>query len=235
MATDVLAAAEFYGSRKGGVAARLLRARLAAMWPDLAGKAILGVGYPAPYLRLWRDDARACIALTPSQIGIASWPSGQANLSCTADEDSLPFADRSFDRVLLVHGLEAAERARQLLREIWRVMDDDGRLLIVTPNRSGMWAHLENTPFGQGQPYSPGQIARLLQATMFREERRDTALFMPPTDLRIVLRAAALWERGGRRLLPGFAGVTITEASKDIYAVIPLRRGFRRMVLAKAA
>ena len=234
MATDVLTAAEFYSSRKGAVAARLLRARLAAMWPNLAGKKVLGIGYPAPYLRQWRDEAQACIALTPSQIGIASWPIGQANMSCTAEEDALPFADRSVDRVILVHGLEAAERVRPLLREIWRVLSDDGRLLVVTPNRSGMWAHLESTPFGQGQPYSAGQIARLLHATMFREERRDTALFVPPTDLRIILRAAPVWERSGRRLLPGFAGVTITEASKDLYAIIPLQRGIRRTDLAEA-
>ena len=122
MATDVLAAVEFYGSHKGSVAARLLRARLAAMWPDLAGKAVLGVGYSAPYLRLWRDEARACIALTPSQIGSASWPTGQANMPCMSYEDSLSSADRSFNNVLLVHGLEAAVRAQQLLREIWRLL-----------------------------------------------------------------------------------------------------------------
>lgn len=235
MATDVLAAAEFYGSRTGAVAARLVRTRLASMWPNLAGKALLGIGYPAPYLRLWRDEARACIALTPSHIGIASWPAGQPNLLCSAEEDSLPFADRSFDRVLLVHGLETAERTRQMLREIWRVLKDDGRLLAVTPNRSGVWAHRDSTPFGQGQPYSPGQVARLLQATMFLEERRDTALFMPPSDLRVLLRAAPFWERGGRYFLPGFAGLTLTEASKDLYGVIPLRRGARRMVTSRAA
>ncbi len=235
MATDVQAANDFYTSRRGGVAARLLRERLGLMWPDLAGQAVLGIGYTAPYLRLWREDAARCIALTPSQIGMARWPVGSPNLTCTAEEDALPFADSGFDRVLLVHGLEAAERSTRLLREVWRVLKDDGRLLIVAPNRAGLWAHVENTPFGQGQPYSAGQITRLLAATLFHEERRDTALFLPPTDLRVILRGAPLWERTGRRLLSGFAGVTLTEASKDLYAVIPLKRSIRRMVLAEAA
>jgi SAM-dependent methyltransferase len=231
MATDTHAAAEFYASARGGVAARLLRERLTLIWPSVAGQAVLGLGYAAPYLRLWREDAARCIALMPAQIGAARWPAGSPCLSCTAEEDSLPFADMSFDRILVVHGLEAAENARKLLRELWRVLKDDGRLLIVTPNRSGMWAHLEATPFGQGQPYSPGQIGRLLAGAMFRVERRDTALYVPPSRLRVILRAAPLIERSGRRLLPGLAGVTLTEASKDAFAVLPLQPAPRRRLV----
>lgn len=236
MATDAHAAADFYATRRGGVAARLLRERLAALWPSLAGQSVLGMGYAAPYLRLWREEAARCVALTPAQLGAARWPAGAANLACTAEEDALPFADVSFDRILLVHGLEAAEHARRMLREVWRVLKDDGRLLIVVPNRSGMWAHLEHTPFGQGQPYSPGQVGRLLAASMFRVERRDTALYVPPGNMRLLLRSARLWENAGRRLVPGLAGVTISEAVKDVYAAVPLAaRPKRRVVLAEAA
>ena len=235
MAGDVHAAAEFYATRRGAVAARLLRERLALLWPGLRGENVLGLGYAAPYLRLWREEAARVVALTPAQMGAARWPAGSAGLSCTAEEDALPFPDLLFDRVLLVHGLEAAENARRLLREVWRVLKDDGRLLVVAPNRRGLWAHIESTPFGQGQPYSPGQIGRLLAASMFRVERRDTALYLPPTSLRLVLRSARLWERGGRRLVPRLAGVTITEAVKDVYAAVPVKAApRRRLVLADA-
>lgn len=236
MVTDTHAAAEFYASPLGGMAARLLRERLALLWPSLAGQSVLGLGYAAPYLRLWREDAARCIALTPAQLGAARWPAGQPCLSCTAEEDALPFPDLSFDRILIVHGLEAAENARRMLREVWRVLREDGKLLIVAPNRTGMWAHREATPFGQGQPYSPGQIGRLLGNALFRVEHKDTALYLPPTGLRLVLRGARLWERAGRRIAPGLAGVTITEAQKDIYGIIPLKKARqRRMVLADAA
>ncbi|MGH7078734.1 MAG: methyltransferase domain-containing protein, partial [Acetobacteraceae bacterium] len=135
MATDVAMAADFYATRQGTVTARLVRERLAVLWPDLAGQTLLGIGYPAPFLRLWRDRATRCIALTPAQAGAARWPAGLANLSCTAEEDALPFPDLSFDRILVVHGLEGAENARRFLRELWRVLKDDGRLLMVVPNR----------------------------------------------------------------------------------------------------
>jgi len=236
MPTDANATADFYATRQGAVAAALLRQRLQELWPSLTGQSVLGVGYAAPYLRLWRDQAYRCVALTPAQLGAARWPPGAPTLSCTAEEDALPFADLSFDRILLVHGLEAAENARRLLREVWRVLKDDGRLLVVAPNRRGMWAHVESTPFGQGQPYSPGQIGRLLAAAMFHVERRDTALYVPPTRVRLILRSARLFERGGRRLVPRLAGVTITEAAKDLFGAVPAKTlPRRRMVLAEAA
>ena len=236
MAADAHAAADFYGTPRGAVAARLLRDRLELLWPDLRGQSVLGIGFTAPYLRLWRDQATRSIAVTPAQMGATRWPVGEPSLSCTADEDALPFPDLMFDRVLLVHGLEAAESARRMLRETWRVLKDDGRLLVVAPNRSGMWAYRESTPFGHGQPYSFGQVGRLLAASLYRVERRDTALYLPPSRQRLVLRSAALFERTGRRWLPGLAGVTMTEAVKDIYAAMPVHAvPRRRLVLAEAA
>ena len=216
--------------------ARLLRERLALLWPSLAGQSVLGIGYTSPYLRLWREQAQRCIALVPAQVTASRWPLGSASLTCSAEEDALPFPGLCFDRILLVHGLEAAEHRRRMLREVWRVLRDDGRLLVVTPNRRGLWAHVESTPFGQGQPFSPGQIGRLLAAGLFRVERRDTALYMPPADLRLILRGAPVWERTGRWLAPRFAGLTLTEAVKDVYAAVPLAAPQRRrVVVAEAA
>ena len=236
MSADAHAAADFYGTARGSVAARLLRKRVLSMWPELRGQSVLGVGYVAPYLRLWREHAARCVAVTPAQMGATRWPRGAPSLSCTAEEDALPFPDLLFDRVLLVHGLEGADNARRMLREIWRVLKDDGRLLVVTPNRTGVWAYLESTPFGHGQPYSSGQLGRLLTGALYRVERRDTALWVPPTRSRLVLRSADLVERTGRRLTPTFAGVILTEAVKDVYAAMPVKPVLRRrLVLADAA
>ncbi|MGH7058007.1 MAG: class I SAM-dependent methyltransferase [Acetobacteraceae bacterium] len=234
MALDVAMAAEFYQSRRGVVTARLLRERLMLLWPDLSGASVLGLGYTGPYLRRWRDAAYRCVALTPAHLGAARWPIGLASLSCSAEEDALPFPDLSFDHVLLVHGLEVAENARGLLREIWRILTDDGRLLVVAPNRSSPWAYAEATPFGQGQPYSTRQLGGVLARSLFRVERRDSALFVPPLDVRIVLRSAALLERSGRRIAPHLGGVTIGEAVKDCYAAVPRRVRRRRLVLSEA-
>jgi SAM-dependent methyltransferase len=236
MTTDAHLVTEFYGSARGAVTARVVRERLNAMWPSVRDQSVLGIGYSMPYMRPWRDQAARCIALTPAHFGAARWPAGVANLSCTAEEDCFPFADLTFDRMLIVHGLEMAENARRLLREAWRVLKDDGRLLIVVPNRSGMWAYWDSTPFGHGLPYSSGQLSRLLAGALFRVERRDACLWMPPSPMRVLLRSAPVFERAGRKLMPGLAGVMLTEAVKDVYAAMPVDAvPRRRLVLAEAA
>ncbi len=226
----------FYGTRLGAVAARLLRARIAALWPEMSGRAVLGIGHAAPYLRLWRDDAARCIAAVPAALPAARWPTGVASRTVVVEEELLPLPDLAFDCVLLVHGLETAGNARRLLREVWRVLRDDGRLLVVAPNRRGLWAHAESTPFGQGHPYSSGQLTRLLAATMFEVERRDEALHAPPLRWRAALRSAGAAERVGRRVLPGLGGVTLAEARKNMYAAVPLEAvAVRRSVVSEAA
>ncbi len=220
----------FYTTPAGRVAGRLLRARLSALWPAARGEAVLGLGWPQPYLGLWRDTAARCIAAVPTQLGAMP----QARGATLVEEAHLPFADLSFDRVLLVHGLEAADNARKMLREVWRVLADDGRLIVVVPNRRGMWAHMEHTPFGHGQPYSAGQLSRLLDRHLFQVERRDAALCIPPFGWRPLLRGAQIWEATGRAIAPRYAGVAIVEARKAVWGALPAGEAVARRVVVEA-
>lgn len=218
---DVHGHREFYASATGLVAARLLRDRLQRLWPALPGRQVLGLGHAMPYLRLWRDDAARIVSASLPETDAAPWPPGAPGLCAQVEDTALPFPDLSFDNVLMVHGLEGAENARRMLREVWRVLKDEGRVLIVAPNRRGLWAHLESTPFGQGRPYSPGQLTRLLERNLYTVTRRDKALFIPPFQARLLLRGARVWEGAGRAVAPRFAGVVIVEARKEIYGVMP--------------
>ena len=110
-----------------------------------------------------------------------------------------------------------------MLREIWRVMADGGRLVTVVPTRAGLWSQIDRSPFFQGHPYSSGQHASLLRANMFAPLRQTRALYMPPTHSRLALRMAPTMERFGRRWLGRFAGVSVIESGKQLYAGIAER------------
>ena len=221
------AAPAFYDTKLGRMAAGLIGRRLAQFWPDRPGLSVLGVGYPAPFLHLWPSSERVLNATTSHHAP----PAG----SCAAHAMHLPFPDLAFDRVLVIHGVEPVGQDARLLREIWRVLKDDGRMLVVAPNRTGLWAHIDRTPFGQGRPYSRGQLDRLLAAALFRAERHETALFAPPAPAGLLLRTAPFWEKIGHAILPQLAGVTLTEAVKDAYAAVPLAGTVRRLVFSEAA
>lgn len=215
MTGEVHGLAAFYATPAGAVAARLLGMRLKRLWPSLRGQAVLGLGHAAPYLPLWRAEAVRAVAACPAQMAADRAPG-----AALVEEERLPFPDLAFDRVLLVHGLETSENTRRLLRQVWRVLKDDGRVVVVAPNRRGLWAHAEHTPFGHGQPYSPGQVTRLLERHLFRVERRDSALYVPP--FRPFLRAGGAWEAVGRALWPArHAGLAIVEARKELLAAQP--------------
>ena len=218
MFADVVDLREFYDTRLGLVARRMLVRRIRAMWPEVAGMRLLGLGYATPYLRPFLGEAERVMALMPAAQGVLHWPPEGPNRVVLADESELPLPDFSIDRVLLVHGLEFSEQVRPLLKEVWRVLAGGGRVLVVVPNRRGIWARIDGTPFGQGHPYTPSQLSRLLREESFTPERNSAALYVPPTRSRMMLRSAAAIESVGQRWFTTFAGVVMVEATKEIYA-----------------
>ena len=235
MVSDVVDLRDFYRTPLGQVARRMIRRAVRRMWPDLAGLRLLGVGYPAPFLSAISPDTERTIALMPASLGVLAWPPDGANLALLAEEGELPFADYSIDRVILVHALESSEQAGTLLKEAWRVLAGGGRLLVIAPNRRGIWARLERTPFGSGRPYTPSQLSQLLRDELFTPVATGAALFVPPSGSRMMLRSARAWERIGARWFPTFAGVIIVEATKQIYAKPAQTRAPKRRLVYKPA
>jgi len=231
MASDVVDLRDFYRSALGQVARRMIRRAIQRVWPDLRGMRLLGIGYATPFLSALSPATERTIAVMPATLGVLRWPSEGGNLVTLAEEGELPFADYSIDRVVLVHAIETSDEVRAMLKEIWRVLAGGGRVLVVAPNRRGIWARLDRTPFGSGRPYTMSQLSQLLRDEQFTPIGSDTALFIPPATSRVMLRSAAAWERIGKRWFPTFAGVLMVEATKQIYAKPAAARAPRRRLV----
>ena len=183
----------FYASRQGQLARRLIHHQVKALWPDLSGCNFLGFGYAAPFLA-GLDTATRAMALVPYEQGAGRWPEDGRGRTALAREDELPLADGSIDRVLLVHALECCGNVPRLIRELWRVLADGGRMIIVVPNRRGLWALSDRTPFGHGRPYSRGQLERTLNGHLFTPAGRASRPVPAADQL-----AAAVAPRRSRR------------------------------------
>ena len=146
---DVIDLRRFYYTRAlGRVAQRILRERLLANWPAEAatGMTVAGYGFAVPLLRPYLAQARRVIGLMPGPQGVMAWPAGMPNCSVLCEETAWPLDTGSVDRLVLLHALETADHPAALMEEALRVLGPGGRMLIMVPNRAGLWAQLYRRP-----------------------------------------------------------------------------------------
>jgi SAM-dependent methyltransferase len=225
---DVVDLREFYGSRLGAATRRMIAHRIRPC-VNTPAATVMGLGFATPYLDHSDDPLRRTFVFMMARYGVYHWPEDGPSGAALVDEYDLPLLESAVDFALVIHGLELADNPAEMLREVWRILTPQGRLLLVVPNRRGMWARFDTTPFGYGQPYSRPQLQGLLRETQFLPVGWSQALFMPPFERSLILNSAPAWERLGLWVSPAFSGVIIVEAVKQVYAISGGRR-VRKMV-----
>lgn len=232
MSIDVTDLRAFYASPLGQVARRLVGRAVDRFWGPLHGLRVLGLGYAPPYLGATRQECERTLAFMPASQGVVNWPATGLSASALVDPLMMPLPDSSTDRVLVVHALETVESPAELLHEIWRILTPGGRVIVVAPNRRGLWARMDTTPFGHGQPFSRSQLKGLMRETLFSPEAWAETLYVPPLRSRVLLRTAVAWERFGIGFSLPFAGLHVVEATKQLYRPVAVRQARRAARLA---
>lgn len=230
MHADIVDLRAFYGSLLGRIADRSIATAVSSVSSPLPNERLVGLGYTLPWLERFGSEAERVMSFMPATQGAVRWPSVGASATALVFDEELPLADNCIDRMLIVHALEHSESPRETLKEIWRVLSPAGRVVIVVPNRRGVWARFEHTPFGTGRPFSRHQLDGLLRETNFTPSAWSEALLFPPSQRRWLLRFHSLLERSGRRAWPIFAGVIVVEAQKRLYQGLPVARRASRRV-----
>lgn len=209
----------YYRTHLGQLAQRSIRASLQGHWADVKGANFVGFGFAAPFLRPYKDRALRTLSLMPAEQGAFHWPMEAPNISVLAQEQRWPLATGFVDRLIIAHALENSERPKVILAEAQRVMAPGARALIVAPNRTGLWARSDLTPFGHGRPFSVEQLERLLRQFSLEPVRHSAALYFPPSPRKYWLKSAGVWERVGRNLdAQRLSGAIIVEVEKTAYA-----------------
>lgn len=224
MSIDIVDLRSFYAGALGQVTRDLLLAAIRRRWENLGGMALMGLGYATPYLGPFRGEAIRTIAFMPAAQGVVNWPSSGLSSSALVDVDQLPLRDGSIDRIIVAHALEMTHSPAALMTEMWRVLSPGGRIIVIAPSRSGVWAQIDTTPFGHGQPFSRGQIMNLMRAALFTPVHWGEALYVPPVRRWFLLKTAKSWDRVGRVLGLPFAGVHVIEATKQMYRPVMAKK-----------
>ncbi|TGW06722.1 methyltransferase domain-containing protein, partial [Mesorhizobium sp. M2D.F.Ca.ET.145.01.1.1] len=145
MHSDIVDLRSFYSTTLGRFAERSITMALSSIWAAVPNERLVGLGYTLPWLERFGSDAERVFAFMPATQGAVVWPATGPTATALVFDEELPLVDSCIDRMLLVHSLEHVENPRETLNEIWRVLSPAGRVVIVVPNRRGVWARFEHT------------------------------------------------------------------------------------------
>ncbi len=219
----------YYRSALGRAAQRAVRNQMQLFWPEAKGQTVVGYGFATPLLRPYIETARRVIGLMPAPQGVMAWPRGLPNVAVLCEEALWPIDNGAIDKLVMMHGIEVSEAPDALLAEAYRALGPGGAVLLVVPNRAGLWSRSDATPFGFGRPYTVGQLEIQLRTHGFVIERHAGVLFQPPSPKRFWLKTGRAWEGLGRAMPLGLAGgVLVVEAVKQVPA--PRRPGLGERV-----
>lgn len=211
----------YYRSPLGRAVQRVVRGQLTDIWPEAASQTVAGYGFAVPLLRPYLAEARRVIALMPGPQGVMPWPHSMPNVSVLCEETLWPVQTGFLDKLVILHGLETSPDPALLLEEAYRCLGPGGRMVVIVPNRAGLWSRSDQTPFGVGRPYTMRQLDATLRRHGFQVESQRSTLYQPPSPHRFWRRSSDLMERWGQRIpLLAAGGVLMVEAGKQVPAPV---------------
>ncbi len=221
----------FYASPLGKATHRFVAAKLVSTLGHTNDLRVMGLGFATPYL----DPALHHMAFMMARRGVLHWPLNGDVKSTLVDEYDLPLPDNSVDVALIIHALEFTDEPLDVLEEIWRVLTPQGQVVVIVPNRHGLWSLSDSSPFGFGQPFSRAQLQGNLRNAQFSLDRLESALFMPPWGKGAALNLSRGLEKFGAAALGHFSGVLVASATKQVYAYASGRKRLRTALRLKPA
>ncbi len=224
MTPDVKNLLEFYKSPLGRIVQPLLLRRIERLAGNVKAKKVLGIGFATPYLDFSLKSAELTIALMASRQGVIRWPSQEKSITVLCDLLEMPIPDASIDLIIAVHAFEHISDSEELMREIWRIGAPNAELIVIVPRRRGLWAQIDNTPFGCGNPFSRPQLERLLREHSFEPQKWENALYLIPSQSPLILQSRRIIENIAPLFGATFAGAMCVKAKKQLYPAIARRK-----------
>jgi SAM-dependent methyltransferase len=222
---------KFYHSPLGKRVAKSLQIQVKDWWPNNHDLSLVGLGFPLPVLPSLSEGTERTLSFMPARQGASRWQRSDStvqddrrgNLTAMVESSYLPLPDVSVDRFVMLHLVEHTVDLQTSLREAWRVLKPEGRLLVIAPNRTSIWARVENNPFAFGRPFSRSQLNSILEDAQFEPLRSRHGLFFPPSQRPTAIKFSSALDSIGGKIMPLAGGVIFGESIKRL--VIPPPQG----------
>jgi SAM-dependent methyltransferase len=226
MSLDIMDLKEFYRSPLSKIVIDTIQKMLKSL--RQISDQTLFVGFGAPYA----NQAQNEILLMQAHLGVLAWPNSQNNRAFLAYENEWAFTDHVFDEIIIIHGLEYAQHADNFLQECYRCLRPEGRLVVIAPNRRGIWVRSDKTPFGFGQPYTLTQLSKILKKNEFIPVDVMRGLYNFPSSTWLGNLGSWIFECIATRTLQKFSGLVGVSAIKRVYAGVSTKKSKKEQCIA---
>lgn len=230
---------QFYHSLCGRLASKIINSHILSLWSDtedLKDMNILALGWPYPYIHHFTTNYNRTIVVNPHiyKENLEEIPKSYKNITIVSEINKLPFYEQFFDRIIVIHGAEFSNDIIKFFNNLEELLVSNGRIIIISPNKSGLWRRGQKTPFGYGNATTAGQLQWSFKQVGFEVDYYSSALNFFPTQSRTILSLATKWERFGRNILPFLSGIHILEGHKNLFSGAIIKPSKARELLASA-
>lgn len=165
MIIDFQVIKDFYASKKGKSFSQIISSNLAKI-TNVRNKSILKLGYLEPFLTDKVLMNNITTGILPNNY---VFHNGDVPYSYKINQDlcSIQLKTASQNMVVTVNVIEYSENLEKTIREIWRILKDGGKLIIITPLVYNIYNVFHNTPFKLAQKFTENNLARILEKNDF--------------------------------------------------------------------
>lgn len=195
------------------------------LWSDLQGLSLLTFGN-FPYHFIPQSHPRYRIhGWFPNEIDFISKPIVFSNLkTCYLTYDQFPFQKCSFNRIIYHHTLNTNFfQFNQILRSCWETLNDNGKMLLLLPNKLKWWSIFNVYSFlnYQKNSFLMYQLKNIFNEHMFELIYHKNILYFPPQLMNsLSLSINKLLEFLGHFFIPFGGEYHLIEICKNLYAPI---------------
>ena len=174
------------------------------------------------------------------QFTLAEW---DQSAQIQANPSMLPIASDSVDLVVLMHHLSNTSEPHAILREAFRILIPEGKLVIIDFNPISLWglrhffqSWLEHVPF-KGHYFTAKRVDDWMRLLGFDKNRVHRVGYLPPIQKPSVTRHLGWLEKGMRNWFPRFGALNLLVYSKSVSPLTPVRHRWvtRKLIPAKIA
>jgi ubiquinone/menaquinone biosynthesis C-methylase UbiE len=143
-----------------------------------------------------------------------------------AHHHELPLLADSIDFVVVYHALDFAVQTKMILKELWRILAPEGKLIIIGYNPKALFGLPEpiQERFNTAQNQPIHAISSLVKQQGFTQENYKTFYFQPPIKNKKLLNKLSVFEMIGKFCWPYWGMVYLLIANKPLLTLTPVKK-----------